>query len=54
MVRIATIIEDRQLVDWYQIIAIIILLAGMVVALVAINLLVSFRRYMTRKMKKVP
>ena len=54
MVCIATVIEERYLVDFYQNIAIAILLTGMVVAVVAISLLASFRRYMARKMKKVP
>ena len=54
MVRIATVIEERYLVDFYQNITIAILLTGMVVAVVAISLLASFRQYMARKMKKVP
>ena len=54
MVRIATVIEERYLIDFYQNIAIAILLTGMVVALVAICLLATFRRYLARKMKKVP
>ena len=54
MVRIATVIEDRYLIDFYQSIAIIILLTGMVVAMVSISLLATFRQYMTRNMKKVP
>ena len=53
MVRIATVIEERYLIDFYQNIAIGILLTGMVVALVAISLLATFRQYMARKMKKV-
>ena len=50
MVQIATIIEDRPLINWYQHIAIIILLAGMVLA----SLLVSLCRYMTMKMGRYP
>ena len=43
MVHIATVIEERYLIDFYQNIAIAILLTGMVVALVAISLLATFR-----------
>ena len=53
MVRIETVIKERYLIDFYQNIAIGILLTGMVVALVAISLLATFRQYMARKMKKV-
>ena len=54
MVRIATVIEERYNVDFYQNIILAILLTWMGVTVVAVCLLASFRRYMARKLQKVP